>query len=77
MAPLQLNLSAPVLSSYLLDTTLASVGFSARLVEVATGQVLWTGTIESDGPSLREATSKACERFVKALKAAWPSKRGA
>lgn len=58
-------------------TSGASIGFSARLVEVSTGQVLWTGTIESDGPSIRDAASTACERLVDALKAAWPAaKRG-
>ena len=53
-------------------TTPASIAFTVKLVDVTTGQVLWTGSVSSDGDSLADASSKASAKLVKALKKAWP-----
>ena len=53
-------------------TTPATLAFAARLVDVATGQVLWTGSSSSDGDSMAAAAADACARLMKALKKAWP-----
>lgn len=56
-------------------TTAASVAFTARLVDVDTGSVLWTGSSQSEGESLASASTQASERLVAALKKAWPARR--
>ncbi len=55
-------------------TTPASVSFTARLVDVATGQVLWTGSVSGSGDSVAEAASTASQRLMSSLKKAWPAK---
>ncbi len=53
-------------------TTPASISFTVKMVDVTTGQVLWTGSISSDGDSLADAATKASGRLMDALKKAWP-----
>lgn len=53
-------------------TTPATVAFTIRMVDVTTGEVLWTGSISDDGDSLAEAAQDAAGRVMTALKKAWP-----
>jgi hypothetical protein len=53
-------------------TTPASVAFTVKLVDVGTGQVLWTGSVAGDGDSVSDAATKASGRLLNALKKAWP-----
>ena len=53
-------------------TSPASVAFTVKLVDVTTGQVLWTGSVSDQGDSLADAASTAAGRLAKALKKAWP-----
>ncbi|MDD5657655.1 MAG: CsgG/HfaB family protein [Elusimicrobia bacterium] len=46
----------------------AKIGFSARLVDVATGDVLWTGSVTAQGDNLTEAADSAAKRLVEALR---------
>jgi hypothetical protein len=57
-------------------TTDAKLSFSARLVDVTTGAVLWTGSVSSEGASVTEAANEAAQRLLDALKPAWPARRG-
>jgi curli biogenesis system outer membrane secretion channel CsgG len=50
--------------------TPASVAFSARLVDAATGEVLWTGSSSSEGGTAAEAANAAAKRLVAALRKA-------
>jgi len=54
-------------------TTPATIAFTVKLVDVATGEVLWTGSVSSDGDSVAEAASSAAQNLMKALKKAWPA----
>lgn len=58
-------------------TTPASIAFSMRMVDVSTGQVLWTGSVSSSGDSFADAASKAAQRLMNALRKAWPAPSGA
>lgn len=50
--------------------TPASVSFSARLVDAATGEVLWTGSTSGEGDTSAEAANAAAKRLAAALKKA-------
>jgi curli biogenesis system outer membrane secretion channel CsgG len=56
------------------DTTPATIGFSARLVDANTGEVLWFGTSQSDGNNPALAADSAAHKLANALKPAWPSR---
>ena len=53
--------------------TPGSVAFSARLVDVATGEVLWTGSTSGSGDTAAGAADGAAKRLMNALKKAWPA----
>ena len=55
-------------------TTPALIAYTARLVDVSTGQVLWTGSTSAQGDSLASAATEASERLVSALKKSWPAR---
>jgi len=52
--------------------TPAAIGFSARLVDATTGELLWTGSASEQGSSLATAADQAAKRLMDALKKAWP-----
>jgi hypothetical protein len=52
--------------------TPGSVAFSARLVDSATGEVLWTGSTSGGGDTAAAAADGAAKRLMNALKDAWP-----
>jgi len=49
------------------ETTPAEVGISVRMVSVATGEVLWTGTVSSTGSDLASAAQDASQSLAQAL----------
>jgi hypothetical protein len=53
-------------------TSPAYVAFTVKLVDVTTGQVLWTGSVSDEGDSLAGAAATASARLFKALKKASP-----
>ena len=53
--------------------TPGSVAFSARLVNAATGEVLWTGSTSGSGDTAAGAADGAGKRLMDALKKAWPA----
>lgn len=54
-------------------TTDARIAFTARLIS-SSGEVLWTGSVQSEGDSLAAAAGDASEKLVKALKSTWPAR---
>lgn len=50
--------------------TPASAAFSARLVDAATGELLWTGSSSGEGDTAAEAANAAAKRLVEALRKA-------
>lgn len=57
------------------DVTPASVGYSARLVDASSGEVLWFGTTQADGKNPPQAADRASDKLAQALKAAWPNRQ--
>lgn len=53
--------------------TPATVAFSARLVDAATGELLWTGSTSGSGDTAAAAADAAAKRLMNALKKAWPA----
>jgi curli biogenesis system outer membrane secretion channel CsgG len=51
----------------------ASVAFTARLVDAATGELLWTGSTSGQGDTAAAAADGAAKRLMNALKKAWPA----
>lgn len=54
----------------------ASVGITARLVDVTTGEVLWVGSATESGHSTEDAAEAAAQRILEAARATWPITRG-
>ena len=50
--------------------TSAVVAFSAKLVDAATGELLWTGSVSSDGDNTAGAADAAAKKLMGALKKA-------
>lgn len=55
----------------------AQVGVAARLVDVATGEVLWVGSTTETGFTTEEAAETAAQRILEAAKRTWPINQGA
>lgn len=51
------------------ETVLAHVGMSARLVDVQTGELLWSGSASGQGAHLNEALEVASEQIMKSVSA--------
>lgn len=54
-------------------TTYGRLGVSARLVSVATGEVLWSGSDASSVYSFEESARSVAASIMKAVKRTWPS----
>jgi len=50
------------------ETVMAHVGLSVRMVDIHTGEVLWSASAAADGSHLTEATEKASLRIQSALR---------
>jgi hypothetical protein len=54
-------------------TTDASVGLTARMVDVQTGSVLWIGSDSESGSSAQDCADEASGRIMKGVKSTWPA----
>lgn len=57
--------------TYLID---GKVGMSVRLVEINSGEVLWSGTDNARASTLEKAAATVSHRILRAVKGAWPRK---